>query len=198
MSKFVINGNEVTKDFWEQSNTGIVVFMSEQRDSKTGHSTRHKAGNNFPGLEEFKDSRVHNIGIGFREEDFKNFIEKQIIKDLEYSNKEIKGSIKNAPYVNPKHIKSEGIKHSEGKTPMELDFDFIKQMAERMSANKSNGKYPKWNWKKDIDIEEIKDAFFRHALEIMEGRYEDDGRKFGHIEAAANNLMIINYLLKKQ
>lgn len=87
-----------------------------------------------------------------------------------------------------------GKKESNGKLFYELDFDFIKQMAERMSENK--GKYTPYNWKKPLDIEEIKQATFRHVLEIMEGRYEDDGRLFGHLEAIAVNAMFINYQLK--
>jgi len=91
---------------------------------------------------------------------------------------------------------SEGVKHSEGKSAMELDFDFIRQMAERMDSNKKNGKYEKWNWKKQLDYKDLAAATMRHLLEIMEDRFEDDGRPYGHLEAIATNAMMINYNLK--
>ena len=87
----------------------------------------------------------------------------------------------------------EGIKESEGKLDYELDFDFIKVMAERMATNK--GKYPPYNWMKPMDVDKLKQAYFRHTVELMSGRYEDDNRKFGHIEAAACGLMMIHYQL---
>ena len=87
----------------------------------------------------------------------------------------------------------EGIKESEGKLDYELDFDFIKAMAERMASNK--GKYPPYNWMKPMDVDKLKQAYFRHTMEIMNGRYEDDEREFGHVEAAACGLMMIHYQL---
>jgi len=87
-----------------------------------------------------------------------------------------------------------GIKESIGKLDYELDFDFITQMAEKMSLNKS--KYEPYNWKKPIDIELLKQSLFRHVIEIMKDNYEDDNREFGHLESAALNCMMINYQLK--
>ena len=88
----------------------------------------------------------------------------------------------------------QGKKESAGKLNHELDFGFITQMAERMATNK--GKYEPYNWQKPIDVEKLKQSLFRHALAIMEGIYEDDGRPFGHLEALAVNAMMINYQLK--
>lgn len=93
---------------------------------------------------------------------------------------------------------TKGIKNNDGKLFHELDFDFIKQMSERMASNKDNGKYPMFNWKKGMDEEQLRQAAFRHMLEIMEGRYEDDGRPFGHIEALATNMMMLNYQVKNK
>jgi len=87
-----------------------------------------------------------------------------------------------------------GTKESEGKLNYELDFDFITQMAEKMSLNKS--KYEPYNWKKPIDIELLKQSLFRHVIEIMKGNYEDDNKAFGHLESAALNCMFINFQLK--
>ena len=98
-----------------------------------------------------------------------------------------------------KNIKEQGVKESNGKLFYELDFNFITQMAERMAANKGNGKYPLFNWKKrlsDEDFNNLVQATFRHTLAIMNGKYEDDGREFGHLEALADNAMMINYQLK--
>ena len=89
-------------------------------------------------------------------------------------------------------------KETNGKLFYELDFEFIKQMAERMASNK--GKYEPYNWQKPMeekDFKELLQAVFRHSLEIVEGKFEDDGREFGHLEATACDVMMICYQLKK-
>jgi len=88
-----------------------------------------------------------------------------------------------------------GKKQTTGKLEYEIDFDFIKSIAERMQSNK--GKYEPYNWKKPMDVEKLQQAMFRHVLEVMENNYEDDGRKHGHLEAIACNVMMILYQLKK-
>lgn len=90
--------------------------------------------------------------------------------------------------------KQEGKKDSNGKLSYELDWEFIQQMAERMESNKH--KYPKDNWKKPIDIEELKQGLARHFIDIQKGIYEDDGRALGGLEAIACNVMMISYQLK--
>lgn len=95
-------------------------------------------------------------------------------------------------------VTTEGKKESDGKLFYELDWDFLSQMAERMESNKSNGKYDKWNWKKPTKKEELAQAIFRHTLAVMNGEYEDDGRDYGHLEALANNAMMLNYQLKNK
>ena len=94
---------------------------------------------------------------------------------------------------------TEAYKEIEGKLFYELDWGFITQMAERMASNKKDSKYSLWNWKNPMTpkgIEDLKQATLRHLLEVLEGRYEDDGREFGHIEAISDNMMMINYQLK--
>ena len=86
-------------------------------------------------------------------------------------------------------------KETEGKLFYELDFEFIKQMAERMASNK--GKYEPYNWQKLDNIDDLKQSLFRHVLEVMNGNYKDDNREFGHLEAVAINAMFINYQLKR-
>ena len=86
-------------------------------------------------------------------------------------------------------------KEKEGKLHYELDFEFIKQMAERMASNK--GKYEPYNWQKLDNIADLKQSLFRHVLEVMNGNYKDDNREFGHLEAVAINAMFINYQLKR-
>lgn len=86
-------------------------------------------------------------------------------------------------------------KETNGKLFYELDFDFITQIAERMASNK--GKYEPYNWQKLDNVEELKQAIFRHVLEVMKGNLEDDGRDFGHLEAIACDVMMICYQLKK-
>lgn len=88
----------------------------------------------------------------------------------------------------------EGLKEKEGKVKYELDFGFIRDMAIRTTRNKA--KYPPYNWKKPIDVEDLKQALFRHTIEVMEGNYEDDGSPTGHLEAIALNAMMIYYQIK--
>jgi hypothetical protein len=88
----------------------------------------------------------------------------------------------------------EGVKETEGKLNYELDWEFIQQLAERMSHNK--GKYEPYNWTKPMDVEKLKQSLFRHVIEVMKGNYSDDGREFGHWESIALNSMMINYQLK--
>jgi len=89
---------------------------------------------------------------------------------------------------------TQGIKETEGKLNYELDWEFIQQMAERMSQNK--GKYEPYNWKRPMEVEKLKQSLFRHVVEVMKGNYSDDGRDFGHFESIALNSMMINYQLK--
>lgn len=97
-----------------------------------------------------------------------------------------------------KDKESTGVKENKGKLFHELDFEFVKQMSERMAASKVSGKYPKFNWKKDIDEVELRMAIFRHVLEVMEGRYEDEGRPMGHLEALATNAMMLAYQVRNK
>lgn len=86
-------------------------------------------------------------------------------------------------------------KETSNKLNYELDFNFITQLAERMAQNKH--KYVPYNWQKLDNIAELKQALFRHVLEVMRGNYEDDNRLFGHLESIALNCMFINYQLNK-
>ena len=86
-------------------------------------------------------------------------------------------------------------KETKGKLFYELDFGFITQIAERMASNK--GKYEPYNWQKLDNIEDLKQALFRHVLEVMKENFEDDNREFGHLEAIACDVMMICYQLKK-
>ena len=95
---------------------------------------------------------------------------------------------------NDKYCQKEGIKETEGKLNYELDFEFITQMAERMSANK--GKYKPYNWKKQHNIEDLKQALFRHVIEVMNGNYDDDDVERAHFASISLNSMMINYQLK--
>lgn len=87
------------------------------------------------------------------------------------------------------------IKHSEGKLFYEIDWEFIEKMAERMAMNKGD-KYPIYNWKQPINIEELKQPLIRHFIEIQKGNYEDDEQELGHFYALACNSMMIAYQLK--
>lgn len=107
-------------------------------------------------------------------------------------------SISNSQFIKH-HFKlveeEKGYKESRDKLEYELDWEFIKQVAERMATNK--GKYPAYNWKKNMDIEKLKQSLFRHVIEVMNGNYQDEEREYGHLEALVCNAMFINYQLKK-
>lgn len=89
----------------------------------------------------------------------------------------------------------EGKKEKEGKLFYEIDFRFIEAMAKRMAENKG-GKYPPFNWKKKIDIEELKQGINRHHVEVMDGIYKDGDDDLGHVVAYACNAMMLWYQLK--
>lgn len=97
--------------------------------------------------------------------------------------------------VGPITTEEQGIKDNKDKLFYELDFRFIQAMAKRMADNKKD-KYPRWNWKKSIDVEELKQATFRHLIEVMEGNYDDEGKAFDHITALACNAMMMWHRLK--
>jgi hypothetical protein len=89
----------------------------------------------------------------------------------------------------------EGIKETEKKLIYDIDFNYIKLMAERMQINRD--KYPVGNWQKSIDVESLKQALFRHCIEIMNNNYSDE-QEFGHLVAmGCNAFMIIEQLKNK-
>ena len=98
-----------------------------------------------------------------------------------------------------KYEKETAYKETEGKLFYELDFEFITQMAERMASNKKEGKYGLFNWMKPMsktDLINLIQAQYRHAMDLMNFKFEDDGRPYGTLEAFSNNAMMINYQLK--
>ena len=87
-------------------------------------------------------------------------------------------------------FKDMGYKENNGKLSYELDFTFIKEMAERMEQNK--GKYPAYQWwHKEMNMEEMMSGLKRHCFEVFEGEMEDDGNPLGHLVAIACNVMMI-------
>lgn len=110
-----------------------------------------------------------------------------------FGNKEKYKEFNNLVEVLNEELTEEAYKETENKLNYELDFNFITQLAERMAQNKH--KYEPYNWQKLDNIAELKQALFRHVLEVMNGNYEDDGRMFAHLESIALNTMFINYQL---
>ena len=68
-----------------------------------------------------------------------------------------------------------GIKETEGKLYYELSWEFIEEMAKRMANNKSN-KYPLFNWKKNINVEDLKNNTENSEVlpNYMESKYVGD------------------------
>ena len=103
----------------------------------------------------------------------------------------------NIPLFNEFKKETEGIKETEGKLYYELSWEFIEEMAKRMSNNKSD-KYPRFNWKKNIDVEDLKQAINRHHIEVMKGNYRDGEELLGHIVSYACNSMMLWEQLKSK
>ena len=93
-----------------------------------------------------------------------------------------------------KNDSGKGYKEDSEKLNYELDFEFIEAMAQKMSLNKH--KYEPYNWQQPVDVEKLKQALFRHVVEVMKGNYEDDLRPFGHLESVSLNSMMLCYQLK--
>jgi hypothetical protein len=86
-----------------------------------------------------------------------------------------------------------GYKETKDKLIYDIDFDYITGMAERMQMNR--GKYAVGNWKKSLDVEGLKQALFRHVIEIMKGNYSDEQIN-GHLYAIGCNAFMIIQQLK--
>lgn len=79
-----------------------------------------------------------------------------------------------------------GLKDNKDKMRVELDWQFVEQMAKRMNENKD--KYPRDNWKQPINIVELEDALIRHWFDYKRGDEREN-----HLAAIALNAMMINY-----
>ena len=88
-----------------------------------------------------------------------------------------------------------GIKENNGKLFYELDWEFIEMMAKRMAENKGD-KYPRFNWKNEIELEELNQALIRHFIEVQKQNYKDNEDEYGHLTALACNAMMMIYQLK--
>lgn len=83
-------------------------------------------------------------------------------------------------------------KESDYKLSYELDRYFVEAIAKRMEQNK--WKYPPYNRQKPMDIEKLKQALFRHTIEVMKGNYTDI-EDYDHLQAISLNAMFIYYQL---
>ena len=159
------------------------------------------------GYDYWNNSESGSLQLGFAHTYFQITEKREIIVDSEEENKQIityekfmylfgkEENFKRLVEVLNEELTEEAYKETRNKLNYELDFNFITQLAERMAQNKH--KYEPYNWQKLDNIAELKQALFRHVLEVMNGNYEDDNRLFGHLESIALNAMFINYQLKK-
>ena len=88
-----------------------------------------------------------------------------------------------------------GYKETKDKLIYDIDFDYITGMAERMQMNR--GKYAVGNWKQPLEVEELKQALFRHVIAIMQNEYSDEQR-YGHLYAVGCNAFMIIQQLKNE
>lgn len=98
--------------------------------------------------------------------------------------------------MNSNQIKKQhnGFKENKDKLIYDIDFEYVTLMAERMQLNRH--KYPVGNWKKSLNVYELKQALFRHTIEIMKDNYNDE-QKFGHLVAIGCNAFMIIEQLKQ-
>lgn len=86
----------------------------------------------------------------------------------------------------------EGYKESEGKIDYsEINWEYIDAMAGRMMKNK--GKYPKHNFKKVLDKEELLQATFRHLRKILQPIDNDEETIEEHLAAIGCNCAMMHY-----
>lgn len=83
----------------------------------------------------------------------------------------------------------QGKKETDGKLPIEFDWEFLEGVLSRIAQNK--GKYEPYNWTKPMDIDKLKESLFRHTLEVMKGNLQDENDEFGHLFALVCNAMFI-------
>jgi hypothetical protein len=184
MQKYYLNNKEVSEEeFYSKNNLSVSnPFRGEKQVNEAvkeaiGLSTRHKAGEKMTYLDEVLDN--------FREDDSPAIKFAERLAQQDERLKEIKDLAKN------------GVKETEGKVDYsEIDWDFIESQAKRMNKNKN--KYPAGNFKKKMNVEELKQSLLRHVLEVLKGNYEDDGDELGHLAAIALNAQMINYQLKNK
>lgn len=103
------------------------------------------------------------------------------------------------PLAKFKQLINKGTKDSINKQHVEFNWEFLNEIMSRLGKNKieNGGKYEFENWKKEMDVRALKDALFRHVLQIMNDNYEDEGEEYGHLCAVALNAMFIFTQLKK-
>jgi hypothetical protein len=205
------------KDSWREKETDNLAEAFDWRETKEGFiywEELHKAEPNTEEIESKKETKVNKIKKGEKYLCLKDYVMQngrlaytkgksyQSENDLCLTNNQFNKC--HQMYLSDEFYEhfeileeiesTNGTKESEGKLIYELDFEFIKAMAERMAKNKS--KYEPFNWKKPIAVDEIKQSFFRHSIEVMQGNYNDEGDEFGHILATSINAMILYYQLK--
>ena len=89
----------------------------------------------------------------------------------------------------------QGKKESDGKLHVEYDWSFLEAQLKRMGKNMI--RYAEGNWKKEMNVDELKKALFRHVLCVMSDNFEDDGDALGHLVAIALNSMFIHHQMLK-
>lgn len=105
-----------------------------------------------------------------------------------------------APHISSKVL---GVKEKNNKLSYaEINPAYIASMARRMGDNK--GKYPRNNWKHDIDKNEILDALERHLCDLKlllngeEPIHSMVETPVDHLAALGCNSMILNYLVTRK
>jgi hypothetical protein len=193
----------------ENKNEGMTfldeaIELSAEKENK-GHSTRHKSKHGESHKEVvFKDNP--HLGTIQERLDLAGKFKKEALDAMYFKNthfvrqeeqtKQDSSSFPWQPTEGRIIDFSLGKKETKGKLYYEISWEFIEEMAKRMANNKSD-KYPLYNWKKNIDVEDLKQAINRHHIEVMKGNYKDGEEVLGHIVSYACNSMMLWEQLNK-
>lgn len=213
-SKTIMEVMDLVQDNMTVSIEGLNVFyVSPKKENKIekllNEVEKHQKQNGgiLEGMEfPFESTPIYNDVTGFMEwkklEVNENLPESSTIKmdNLVGSGTRMIGDNNG---LKPQFAEAGGQKHNEGKKEnsgklhYELSWEFIEEMAKRMANNKSD-KYPLYNWKKHIDVQDLKDAINRHHMEVMKGNHKDGDEELGHIVSYACNAMMLWEQLKNK
>ena len=207
LKSFFAENKNPSKEFYNafKQTTSSPTFMDEVLDSNTTTTEIPNFEVNYTPTTGYKDPEKYILLELNKLPEYKEIDDKELLNDyvtrIIGNNppfRTVEGTERQGEFVTMKGIFPKvGKKEKEGKLHYELSWEFIEEMAKRMANNKSD-KYPLYNWKQKINVQDLKDAINRHHVEVMKGNYKDGDEIFGHIvQYACNSMMLWEQLRSK-